>query len=82
LLWEALVNAFEHDHSAARGKMSARKLLVFKHETELGCCQAHTLFDKVTVESLSGDKPPRSYADYKVTVDRVMPRGVELIERL
>ncbi|HIH03824.1 MAG TPA: type I-C CRISPR-associated protein Cas7/Csd2 [Methanoregulaceae archaeon] len=87
LLWEALVNMFEHDHSAARGKMSARKLLVFKHDSELGCYQAHLLFDRVKVTRRSHDArapglPARSFEDYEVTIDRVMPGGVELIERL
>lgn len=82
LLWESLVNMFEHDHSAARGKMAARKLIVFKHNSELGCCQAHTLFDKIKVDRQSKDLPPRSYADYQVSIDREMPNGVELIEKL
>ena len=82
LLWESLVNMFEHDHSAARGKMSARKLIVFKHANELGCCQSHILFDKVKVERLSKDLPPRSFADYNVTVSKDVPNGVEIIEKL
>lgn len=82
LLWDSLVNMFEHDHSAARGKMSARKLIIFKHDTELGCCQSHVLFDAVKVERLSKDLPPRSYADYKVSVDKNVPKGVEVIEKL
>ncbi len=82
LLWESLVNMFEHDHSAARGKMSARKLVIFKHSTELGCCQSHVLFDAVKVERLSKDLPPRSFTDYKVTVSRNIPKGVEVIEKL
>ncbi|MDD1686101.1 type I-C CRISPR-associated protein Cas7/Csd2 [Methanoregula sp.] len=82
LLWESLVNMFEHDHSAARGKMSARKLIVFKHDSELGCCQSHILFDKIKVERLSKDLPPRSFADYKVTVAKDVPKGVEVIEKL
>ncbi|MDY9926765.1 type I-C CRISPR-associated protein Cas7/Csd2 [Methanosarcina sp.] len=82
LLWDSLVNMFEHDHSAARGKMSARKLIVFKHNSKLGCCQSHILFDKVNVEGLSHDLPPRSFADYKVTISGDMPNGVELIEKL
>ena len=65
LLWDSLINMFEHDHSAARGKLSARKLIVFKHNSELGCCQSHKLFDKVKVERLSRDMPARSFADYK-----------------
>ncbi|MCQ1534972.1 type I-C CRISPR-associated protein Cas7/Csd2 [Methanosarcina sp. KYL-1] len=82
LLWDSLINMFEHDHSAARGKMSARKLIVFKHNNELGCCQSHVLFDKVKVERLSHDLPSRSFDDYKVTISGDMPNGVELIEKL
>jgi CRISPR-associated protein Csd2 len=82
LFWESLVNMFEHDHSASRGKLSARKLIVFKHDTPLGCCQSHILFDKVKVERVSGDRPPRSIGDYKVAVDRDVPAGVEVIEFL
>lgn len=84
LLWESLVNMFEHDHSAARGKLSARKLIVFKHDSELGCCQSHVLFDKVKVETISKEKnlPPRSFKDYKVTIDKDVPKGVTIIEKL
>jgi CRISPR-associated protein Csd2 len=84
LLWESLVNMFEHDHSASRGKLSARKLIVFKHDSELGCCQSHILFDKIKVERLPNDKnlPPRSFNDYKVTVAKDVPKGVEVIEKL
>lgn len=82
LFWEGLVNMFEHDHSASRGKLSARKLVVFKHDTALGCCQSHTLFDKVKVERLSGDLPPRTFGDYRVTIDKEVPAGVEVIEKL
>jgi CRISPR-associated protein Csd2 len=82
LLWESLVNMFEHDHSAARGKLSARKLIVFKHDSELGCCQSHVLFDMVKVERLAKDLPPRSFKDYKVTIAKDVPKGVEIIEKL
>jgi len=83
LLWESLVNMFEHDHSAARGKLSAKKLIVFKHDSELGCCQSHILFDKVKVERITKeDLPPRSFNDYKVTVAKDIPKGVEIIEKL
>ncbi|WP_319578471.1 type I-C CRISPR-associated protein Cas7/Csd2 [uncultured Methanospirillum sp.] len=82
LLWESLVNMFEHDHSAARGKMAARKLIIFKHNSVLGCCQAHTLFDKIKIDRVSKELPPRSYSDYQVSVDTTMPNGVELIEKL
>lgn len=84
LLWESLVNMFEHDHSASRGKLSARKLIVFKHDSELGCCQSHVLFDKVKIERISNEKnlPPRSFKDYNVTIAKDVPKGVEIIEKL
>lgn len=67
LLWEALINMFDHDHSAARGKMCARKLIIFKHENKLGNAPAHKLFDTVKVKQCE-DKPPRSFDDYKVNI--------------
>ncbi|KQC13180.1 MAG: type I-C CRISPR-associated protein Cas7/Csd2 [Desulfuromonas sp. SDB] len=82
LFWDSLVNMFEHDHSAARGKMSARKLIVFKHATELGSCQAHKLFDLVKINKNSGDLPPRSFSDYDIEISQDVPDGVELIEKL
>ena len=83
LFWNALVNMFDHDRSAARGEMAARKLIVFKHESKLGNAPASRLFDLVTVEKNYGDVPPRAFADYTVTVDKEnKPDGVELIEKL
>lgn len=83
LLWEALTNMWDHDRSAARGKMAARKLFVFEHESRLGNAPAHILFDAIKVERRDGSTPPRAFADYNVTVDRaVLPTGVKLIERL
>jgi CRISPR-associated protein Csd2 len=83
LFWEALANMFEHDHSAARGKMVARKLVVFKHESELGNAPSHKLFEMVTAEKVNGDNPPRGYADYLVTVDTEnTPGGVTVIEKV
>lgn len=84
LLWEALQNMFEHDHSASRGFMAARKLIVFKHATPLGNAPAHKLFDLVKIERNGDhDKPPRAFTDYRVTIDRAnLPQGVELIELL
>lgn len=83
LLWQALANMFEHDHSASRGKMVARKLIVFKHASELGNAPSHQLFDLISVERNPEVYPPRSYKDYDVRIDRdAVPAGVELIERL
>ncbi|MCZ0860100.1 type I-C CRISPR-associated protein Cas7/Csd2 [Methanocorpusculum sp. MG] len=82
LLWEALINLFEHDHSAARGKMATRKLIVFKHNSILGCAPSHQLFDLVKV-TRKEEKPPRAFEDYMVSVIRDdLPEGVELIEKL
>lgn len=80
LLWTAIINMFEEDHSAARGKMCMRKLIVFKHDNILGNCPSHILFDKVKVEEIA--YPPRKFDDYKITVDAEMPNGVELIEKI
>lgn len=82
LLWNAIINMFENDRSAARGKMCMRKLYVFRHESALGNAPAHMLFDKIKVERKSGIVAPRQFGDYSVTVDTSMPEGVELIEKL
>jgi len=86
LLWKALVNMFDHDHSAARGKMNARKLIVFEHSTALGNAPAHKLFDLVTVTRSNGnEKPARAFSDYTVSVNRdnvPVPGGVHLEEKI
>lgn len=83
LLWEAIENMFEHDRSAARGKMALRKLIIFKHDTMLGNAPAHRLFETVKVERKDISRPPRSYEDYSVTVNKNdIPQGVTLIERV
>ena len=77
LLWTAILNMFENDHSAARGKMAVRELIVFKHNCELGCAPAHKRFDLVKVEHKDGVTAPRSYGDYIVSVDEThLPSGV------
>ena len=73
---------FEHDRSAARGKMCLRKLYVFKHDSALGNAPAHILFDKIKAEKKDGITTPRSFSDYIVTVDTAMPEGVKLIEKI
>jgi len=83
LLWKALKNMFDHDRSAARGEMAAQKLIVFKHDSELGNAPAHKLFDMVRIEKREKSKPPRAFSDYDVIVEKSdMPQGVELIELL
>ncbi|WP_323846893.1 type I-C CRISPR-associated protein Cas7/Csd2 [Microbulbifer magnicolonia] len=85
LLWRALTNMFEHDRSAARGEMAARKLIVFKHEHPMGNAPAHKLFETVKVERVEGsdDTPARGFQDYRVTVDaESLPQGVSVEEKL
>lgn len=82
LLWTAIINMFEFDHSAARGKMCMRKLFVFRHDSPLGNAPSHLLFERIRVAAVDPAKPPRLYADYAVTVDRDLPQGVTLLEKL
>ena len=94
LLFEALSSMFEHDRSAARGEMSSRKVVAFKHASALGNAAAHDLFDRITVKRKLGDDlydldsarldnlpPARRFADYAVSIDRDnLPAGVEVME--
>ncbi len=80
LFWEALKNMFDTDRSAARGLMSAQKLIVFKHDSMLGNAPANKLFDLVTVTKTC-DGTPRSFKDYSVTIDKDnVPSGVTVEE--
>ena len=81
LFWEALKNMFDVDHSAARGMMCPRKLIVFKHDNELGSAPSYQLFDLVSVKQQDLPKPARSFADYEVQIDRTqLPLGVTLVD--
>ncbi len=84
LFWNALLNMFDHDHSAARGEMAAQKLIVFKHDSELGNAPAHKLFDLVTVTRATDESiPAHAFSDYNVTIERNnMPQGVTLEEKI
>ena len=80
LLWKAILNMFENDHSAARGKMAVRELIVFKHDSELGNAPAYKLFDTVKVRRVDPNAVPRKYADYAVEVDLAeIPEGVSCL---
>ena len=76
LLWQAILNMFENDRSAARGKMAVRELIVFRHDSELGNAPAYKLFDAVQITRNEGVTVPRSYRDYTVTVAESLPAGV------
>ena len=80
LLWEAILGMFEFDHSAARGNMAVRELIVFKHSSELGCAPAHKLFETVSIKRKAAVSVPRAYSDYDVNVRlENLPEGVECI---
>jgi CRISPR-associated protein Csd2 len=83
LLWEALGSMFEHDHSAARGEMSSRKLYVFEHASRLGNAPAHSLFDRIKIERNDPSRPARSFSNYRVELDREnLPPGITVHEML
>lgn len=82
LLWEAIINMFENDRSAARGKMCVRALYVFKHDTEMGNAPAHILFDKIKISKKDGVVSPRSFDDYTIEIDKNMPDGVHFTEMI
>ena len=83
LLWEAIINMFEHDHSAARGKMAVRRLIVFKHSRELGDCPSYRLFDAVEVKRKDGVEFARQYSDYEIAIHREqIPESVEVMDKI
>lgn len=96
LLWTALEQMFDHDRSAARGEMAARRLILFRHESALGNSAAHRLFERVTVKRVfDGEEyepgardalnlpPARAYTDYSVHVDETdLPNGITIVDRI
>lgn len=83
LFWEALINMFEHDRSASRGMMCARKLIIFKHNTELGNAPAYKLFDLVSIKAKNQVNAIRSFEDYEISIKKdSLPESVELIEMI
>lgn len=83
LLWKAIINMFENDHSAVRGNMAVRELIVFKHSNELGNAPAYKLFERVKVSRKEEVKVPRAYEDYTVEVDtESLPNGVTCERKL
>ncbi len=83
LVWKALENMFEHDRSAARGLMSTRQLIVFKHDSALGNAPAYSLFDRVKVSRRDEGQPPRDFKDYVVAIDESnLPAGVHIEKRV
>jgi CRISPR-associated protein Csd2 len=82
LLWEALASMFEHDRSAARGLMSTRKLVIFKHDSALGNAPAHQLFERVLLTRKDASKPARDFTDYALEINKDnLPAGVAIIEK-
>ncbi len=81
VLWQALSQMFEHDHSAARGLMSTEKLIIFKHDSTLGSARAKDLFNLIKIEKKRDVLVPRKFEDYNVTMPSVLPSGIEVIEK-
>ncbi|MCI5209946.1 MAG: type I-C CRISPR-associated protein Cas7/Csd2 [Candidatus Electrothrix sp. ATG2] len=80
LFWQALHNMFDHDHSAARGLMGTRKLIIFKHDSALGNAPAQQLFEMVpNPKAENPSKPIRSFADYsKIEIPGELPTGISI----
>ncbi|WP_341328489.1 type I-C CRISPR-associated protein Cas7/Csd2 [Methylotuvimicrobium sp. KM2] len=97
LLWDALLNMYDHDRSASKGMMSCRGLYIFKHigtdsdleqrkkQAILGCAPAHKLLDLggiIDIKKREGVETPRKFTDYEVTVNKDrLPVGIELIAK-
>jgi len=85
-LWQSLEMMFEHDHSAARGEMNARKLIVFKHKDALGNMPSHKLFERVTIDRAKGEHgtPAGGFDDYAIVIDNegLKEKGVTVVEIL
>lgn len=83
LFWDALRNMFDHDRSAAHGLMSAQRLIVFKHNSELGNAPANKLFERISITQKNPEVAPRSFSDYEITIDKTnLPTGVTIEELL
>lgn len=83
VLWKALVNMFDLDHSAARGLMTARHLFAFEHDSALGNAPSHKLFDRIQIQRRAGVEAPRSIADYEIAVMRDgLPGGITLTDKV
>ena len=80
LLWESLINAFEHDRAAARGEMNPRKLIIFRHSGHLGNARSGELFNKISIRK--NVELPRNFSDYEIVFDKKVPEGIEVIEKL
>lgn len=80
VFWQALLNMFDVDHSAARGLMTTRRLFVFEHDSALGNAPAYSLFDLVKAKAKYENKPARAFDDYEINVDEAgLPKGVRLL---
>ena len=82
LFWQSLEKMFELDRSASRGQMSPQALIVFEHKDPLGNAPAHKLQQRVSIERTNADSPPRTFADYSVTVDEAdLPNGITIVRK-
>lgn len=82
LFWESLENMFDHDHSAARGLMAVRKIIIFKHDSTLGNSPGHKLFEMVPNPELkNSEMPPRAFSDYQdifIPSETMLPENISV----
>jgi CRISPR-associated protein Csd2 len=83
ILWKALIDMFEHDHSAARGLMATQKLIVFKHASALGNAPAHQLFKTVKIEKKKNVEVARDFDDYELSIDEdgLLQKGITVVKK-
>lgn len=82
IFWESLMNMWDLDRSASRGRMATRGLYVFKHESMYGNAPSHLLFDKIDINRSEDVESPRSIKDYEIEIDENLPKGVQLYDLL
>jgi len=82
IFWESLINMWDLDRSASRGRMATRGLYVFKHESMYGNAPSHLLFDQIDIQKKASVESPRSIKDYKIEIDQDLPKGVQLYDVL
>lgn len=83
LFWNALIQMFENDRSAARGEMSPQALIVFKHESALGNAPANKLFERVTISRADESSPARAFSDYTISIDDAnLPEGITIERKI
>ena len=80
LVWQALMNMWDLDRSASRGRTACRGLYVFSHDSALGNAPSHQLFKRIQIPSVG---VTRAFEQYDVRVSETdLPSGVTLTRLL